>query len=650
MKSLRSRQLAYALALAIFFGYIGAARAAMTAIDTFYGTESEGYGISGDGSVITGSKYLASGDMHGFISINGIVTDIGTLGGTNSTLRSVSSDGSTAVGYSQLASGDEHAIKYSNGTTTDIGTLGGTNAYANAVSGDGSIVVGNSVITGNSATHAFKYTTAGGMTDLGTLGGFTSAANGISGDGSIIVGDSYTSGMDDHAFTYTTAGGMVDIGTLGGTSSSAYAISSNGNVIVGESATTGDAADHAFKYTTAGGMTDLGTLGGTNSYANAVSGDGSVIVGQSQTAASTTHAFKYTGGTMTDLGTLGGAFSMAMAVSSDGTTITGTSYVSGYSDEHAFIYRSIIVDANNTVQAIANNAGQMNSLLNLKSSLLVNALDSDCAMYSDKGVCLALTGWHYSGHESALAAQSATTLKASYRFSRNFRAGALMDLAFAQTNPDNFNVISKAPLFGGFAAYGDNETGNGVQLRLAAAYNEADATITRTVLANTEAGQGESTFNSFGAKAEAGYGKTFAGWKTLPYLGVQWTNVSRNAYGEISGATFPVVYNAIGQRQFTALAGIKTDKTIAAGFGLNGGIGVEQDINNSVDAYTGTMDTLGSFNLARPHMNWTRPFANVGASYELAKDQRIGASLSVRRQTLTNTYGTLVSGQYTIAF
>ena len=87
-----------------------------------------------------------------------------------------------------------------------------------------------------------------------------------------------------------------------------------------------------------------------------------------------------------------------------------------------------------------------------------------------------------------------------------------------------------------------------------------------------------------------------------------------------------------------------------AGFGLNGGIGVEQDINNSVDAYTGTMDTLGSFNLARPHMNWTRPFANVGASYELAKDQRIGASLSVRRQTLTNTYGTLVSGQYTIAF
>ena len=625
--------------------------AGMTAIDTLDGTQSDSYGVSGDGSVIAGARYLASGDIHGFIYANGTMTDIGTLGGTQSSLMGLSSDGSIAAGYSLLAGGEGHAIKYANGTMTDLGTLGGTNSYAVGISGDGSILVGYSGTTGGLDTHAFKYTTGGGMIDLGSLGGSNSSAGAISSDGSVIVGDSEITGnAASHAFKYTAADGMTDIGTLGGTSSMALGVNSNGSIIVGESQTTGNAGGHAFKYTAADGMTDLGTLGGTWSYAYGVSDDGSVIVGESRfDNTAKTHAFKYTGGRMIDIGTLGGDESMAEAVSSDGGTIIGTSFLAGDTEQHAFIYRSIIVDANNTVQAIANNAGQMNSLLNLKSSLLVNALDSDCAMYSDKGICLALTGWHYSGQESALAAQSATTLKASYRFSKNFRAGALMDLAFAQTNPDNFNV-SKAPLFGGFAAYGDNATGNGIQVRIAAAYNEADATITRTVLANTEAGQGESTFNSFGAKAEAGYGKTLAGWRTLPYLGVQWTNVSRNAYGETSGATFPVVYNAIGQRQFTALAGIKTDKMIAAGFGLNGGIGVEQDINNSVDGYTGTMDTLGSFNLARPHMNWTRPFANVGASYELAKNQRIGAGLSVRRQTLTNTYGTLVSGQYTIAF
>jgi len=617
-------------------------------LGTLGGNNSHGIAI-GNGIVVGESDGVGGSSAHAFKYSAGVMSDLGTLGGAYSRANAISSDGNVIVGCAENAGSVQHAFKYTGGAMTDLGLLtGGSNSNARAVSASGDVIAG-SATDGSGYGRAFRYT-GGTMYDMGTLGGNNSQASGVSGDGSIIVGWAETAGINSHAFSYS-GGFMTDLGTLvGGSTSEADAISADGTVIVGFSQV-GSGNFHAFKYT-GGTMTDIGTIGGTESYAVAVSANGSVIAGYATLPSDshTVHAFRYADGVMTDIGTLGGSGSEALGISADGSVIVGDSSIAGDSAYHAFIYRTAMVDADNTVQAIANNAGQMHSLLNLKSSLLVNALDSDCSMYSDKGVCLAITGWHYSGQESDLAAQSATTLKASYRFSKNFRAGALMDLAFAQTNPDNFNVISKAPLFGGFAAYGDNETGNGVQLRLAAAYNEADATITRTVLANTEAGQGESTFNSFGAKAEAGYGKTFAGWKTLPYLGVQWTNVSRNAYGEISGATFPVVYNAIGQRQFTALAGIKTDKMIAAGFGLNGGIGVEQDINNSVDGYTGTMDTLGSFNLVRPHMNWTRPFANVGASYELAKDQRIGAGFSVRRQTLTNTYGTLVSGQYTIAF
>jgi len=327
----------------------------------------------------------------------------------------------------------------------------------------------------------------------------------------------------------------------------------------------------------------------------------------------------------------------------------GVSYLSGDTAEHAFIYRSVMVDADNTVVAIANNASQMNSLLNLKSSLLANALDSDCSMYSDKGVCLAVSGWHYSGQESSLAAQTASTLKASYRFSNKFRAGLLADLSYSQTNPDKFHV-NRTPLFGAFAVFGNNETGTGMQLKVAAAYNKSDANITRTVLDNTEAGNGDSTFNSFGAKAELGYSSEISGWKALPYVGLQRTSVSRDGYGETSGATFPVVYNDIALKQFTALAGVRAERMLSAAFGIGGGIGLEQDLHSSMDAYNGTMDTLGAFNFVSPNVTNTRPFANVAASYNLGRNQRIGAGFNVRRQSLGTTYGTLVSGQYTVAF
>ena len=49
----------------------------------------------------------------------------------------------------------------------DLGTLGGITSHAVAVNESGE-VVGDSAIAGDTATHAFSWTAAGGMVDLGT--------------------------------------------------------------------------------------------------------------------------------------------------------------------------------------------------------------------------------------------------------------------------------------------------------------------------------------------------------------------------------------------------------------------------------------------------------------------------------------------------
>lgn len=119
-----------------------------------------------------------------------------------------------SAGMAPLAAG---ATTY---TVTGLGTLpGGSSSVAFGVN-DSGLVVGQSD-TGVT-THAFSYTPAGGMVDLGTLPdgtGTVSAAYAVSNTG-MIVGASDTLPHsvavcgDSHAFSYTTAGGMLDLGVL----------------------------------------------------------------------------------------------------------------------------------------------------------------------------------------------------------------------------------------------------------------------------------------------------------------------------------------------------------------------------------------------------------------------------------------------------
>ena len=625
----------------------------MTDLGSFGGTSSSASAVSADGSVIVGYSYL-TGDSaaHAFKYSGSAMTDLGTLGGTGSSAYAVSADGLVIVGNSDIT-GDSaaHAFKYTGSTMTDLGTLGGSNSYAYAVSANGSVIVGQSDITGDSAAHAFKYT-GSTMTDLGTLGGTNSSASAVSADGSVIVGQSNLTGDSAyHAFKYTGST-MTDLGTLGGTNSSASAVSADGSVIVGYSYLSGDAVGHAFKYT-GSTMTDLGTLGGTWGVANAVSANGSVIVGYSNLAGdSVTHAFKYTGSTMTDLGTLGGADSFATAVSADGKVIVGWSNTTGDIATHAFVYNNEaagpLVDVQNTYTALSSNSYQLNSILNAQNTLLSVSLNYDCTVYGANNVCVGVGG-RYTNVSNPTTTQTAGNIQLGYRPHPSFRIGAFLDQGISTTTPSNYTVNNSQPLAGLFAVYAPTGTALGPQVKVSGAYGSNGATIARTTLANTEAGQGNSTLTTQGAQLEAAYGiAANESWIVSPLAGVRASSVSRNGYTETAGASFPITYNSVTQSATTAYAGAKVMGYVLPKVSVGANAGVEQDLNSSVSNYSGSIYYLGGFSLAAPSIQKTRAFVGANTAYWLDKNERVSLGVYYNQQSLNTSNGITAMLNYTI--
>src|SRR3989338_6815748 len=154
-------------------------------------------GINDQGQVI-GATTVASGDYHGFIWQNGVMTDLGTLGRSSGT-ADINNLGQI-VGAGWLASpppGEQHPFFWQNGVMTDLGTFGGRIAGAYDINDLGQ-VVGSSGTTTEYPTeypHAFLWQN-GVMTDLGTLPGGTSSSAMSINEAGQVVGFSATAGSD----------------------------------------------------------------------------------------------------------------------------------------------------------------------------------------------------------------------------------------------------------------------------------------------------------------------------------------------------------------------------------------------------------------------------------------------------------------------
>ncbi len=338
------------LSLCAAIGCSAAAASAQTLINigTLPGyVNSWGTATSANGNVVVGSSQSSGGPFHAYRWVYGVgMQDLGVATGSyvmnSSNAYGVSADGSVVTGNNSYYFGSPIAgFRWT--TSSAIALLDPTftpfDQRPYGISGNGGWIVGRNI-----PGDAVRWSVGTGYQSLGLLAGYTTTnANDANFDGSIIVGDTGNGGP---AWRWVSGSGMSALPAIAGYSrGSALAVSADGNYVAGRNVDN-VLPSRAFRWVNGVGTSNLGVPPGfVHSEGRGISDNGLRIVGQAApqltvqpTDRVATIWTPYTGGKPRDLNwllpligvdTTGWQLTEGNAISGDGRVLVGTGYFNG---------------------------------------------------------------------------------------------------------------------------------------------------------------------------------------------------------------------------------------------------------------------------------------------------------------------------------
>lgn len=318
-----------------------------------------------------------------------------------------------------------------------------------------------------------------------------------------------------------------------------------------------------------------------------------------------------------------------------------------------FLTLNLGPSAADTQAALQNSARKLRSVFNLAaiSSNFANMNTYDCGLFDSKGVCVSLGG-RYTTTDSPNLSSSSAVMVLGYKATPTLRIGGFVDQNLNNHAPAGIDISNKNPLMGLFAVWNQQPDALGYQLKLANAYQEKDISLTREVIGSSEAGRGDTTLNTQSYVGELSYAFKYGDNSTVrPYLALRHTTIKQDAYTE-SGVSTPLSYANLKDRTTSALLGLKLHYRLTPTTSLTGSLGIEQDLQHSVDhysAYSAGISGLTSENF-NDSIKRTRPVATLGAYYAVSKTQRIAAEVYYQQLAFQSTGASTAYMNYMIGF
>ena len=358
----------------------------------------------------------------------------------------------------------------------------------------------------------------------------------------------------------------------------------------------------------------------------------------------------YSPGRYTLINATGGVTGTFSAFTNNLSSVTALQYSLGYgtNDVYLDLTSSSSLSTADTQDALKQSTSALRSTYNLQTAVVNNSLNYDCTVFAANRVCVS-GGGRFATTNSITGDQTSTLLVAAYKTTNNMRVGAFIDQNISTANVTGI-AVDKSPMYGVFGVWNENPDAMGYEVRLSTSYANQSITQTRHVVGTSEAGVGSASLTSQAMSGVVSYAMpvTNSTWIASPYVGIRKTKINRSGYTETSAVTAPLTYSDLAQDVTTALAGVRTSKKYSDDLYVTASVGVEQNVSSSISdlnasGVTGLTATDFSANYTK-----TRPVASVGASYAVAKDQRVSLNVMYRKEAFQSAGSTTALLMYQV--
>ena len=590
------------------------------------------------GAVANTGTFTNAGTTGEVTGNTGTFTNSGTTGAvTNNTNGTFNNSGTT---------GDW----INNGTVTNTGTMGnGTNYVTFTNGGTVGTVDNQGTFTNNNTTGVV--TNTGTFTNSGTTTTVTNNTNGVftnsgtTGDwtnyGTVTNTGTMGNGINYITFTNNNTVGTVDNqGTFTNSGTTGNLTNSGTFVNSGNVGTVTNSGTFTYNGGTIGAVTNSGTfdasgLGSNVSLSNYTQTAGSTILNGTQKL--NVSGAANLGGNLT---ILNGPTALGKYTYVTGAPITGTygSYtgtgVLRYTPSGVQVW--VMPDGTVVQGQVNNQANNMNTMNSLASSSLTSALGSECYGYGATDSCISINYGNTKVASGDLNSGGVTVVK---RFDPNWRAGVYTNESFNQPTVGNIKYGAKGPAWGGFVGWAEGADGLGFGAQLAAITGKGDYTI----------GSNKTPVQSDAIQIKGTYSIPLNMDTTFTdYIGLRYSQFKVNGYTE-QGPVFPLTYGSINQTATDLIVGASVTKRLTDNLTGNASVGVLQNLNYNAGSVNASSD-MGNFTSKLSGGHYTSASLGAGLTYEVAKDQRVGANVGWQQRNLYNANITSYGVSYTVGF
>ena len=542
----------------------------------------------------------------------GTITNSGTISaGTNYGLHNFDSSSTiTTITNSGTISASGHNGLRNKGvitTITNTGTISAGTNYGlyNGTSGTITTLSNSGTISAGTNYAVYNHGSIGTFTNTGSL--TPTGSHEISNDGTITTFNNSQGKSGSNVVDWMKV------------------LPTNYNVIVNSASDYGQIDFDNFTGTTTFDVHSSSTLAASTTYSSVLSGLSSSDI------ASGTSGSIVSGSSRKDWtldNSSGSLWDLIVAADQDITPDTNTSVTTS-------VKPNVILGINNLTSVTEINFANMNTY--------------DCDLFDKNNICLSLGG-RYTSINTPKTETNSAVLVGGYKLSDTFRVAGFYHRNLSHKTPASFKLSDKTPMTGGLVVWNQNPSHLGYQLKLANAQQQKNATLTREVVGSSEEGKGQTVIEAKSYVAELQYGYQYGDNTVLrPYFAARSAVIKQDAYTE-TGLSSPLTFNEIKDKSTTVLLGLKFNTDLNQKLSLRGSIGIEHDIEHSVDKLAPTGISGLSVVSLTDSFNKTRPVVSLGLDYAFKPNHRLSGTLQYQELPYESKTESNAYLYYTIGF